>query len=303
MDRKLIMLMGIPGSGKSTVAARIAKQEYGYVVSSDQTRKELFGDESVQGDPAKVFALVHKKIFALLDEEFTVVYDATNINAKKRMAFVNAVRAKYEDDVECICVCVLCHPEVAIERDKARSRTVGAKVIEKMVRGFQAPGYNEGWDLIKYEWTSDMLYDMSNVLRVARDFNQKNPHHTATLGEHMAKAAHHAKDTNLVEMAAAYHDIGKLFTQVFGDDGVAHYYDHASVGAYVYLCSNRAFETADNFGKPGIVTEISSLICWHMIPYQYRTKGEFFHWTAKRRMPTNFANDLWELHEADLAAH
>ena len=81
---KFIMMIGLPGSGKSTLAEIIAKEIGGQVVSSDKTRKEIFGDENVQDNPEKVFAEMLKRSKALLAAGTNVVYDATNIVRKHR---------------------------------------------------------------------------------------------------------------------------------------------------------------------------------------------------------------------------
>ena len=66
-------------------------------------------------------------------------------------------------------------------------------------------------------------------LSICIGFDQRNPHHSLTLDEHLFQAVHHAaeRDTSsLVRLALLLHDIGKPDRQSFGADGVAHYYHH-----------------------------------------------------------------------------
>lgn len=70
----IYMLIGIPGSGKST----FAKYLNGEIVSPDEVRKELYGDISIQGNPVEVFSMVEDKIRFFLSIGDDVVYDATN---------------------------------------------------------------------------------------------------------------------------------------------------------------------------------------------------------------------------------
>ena len=50
---KLEILIGIPGSGKSTYAKEEHESNSNSVyLSSDKIREELYGNESVQGNPA-----------------------------------------------------------------------------------------------------------------------------------------------------------------------------------------------------------------------------------------------------------
>ena len=54
------MLVGLPGSGKSTIAKKmIEKNPNIKVFSSDSLRKELWGDENKQGDNSKLFNELH----------------------------------------------------------------------------------------------------------------------------------------------------------------------------------------------------------------------------------------------------
>ena len=55
---KFYMLVGLPGSGKSTISNELN----GEVFSSDALRKELWGDENTQGDNTLLFNELHKRI-------------------------------------------------------------------------------------------------------------------------------------------------------------------------------------------------------------------------------------------------
>ena len=52
---RFVMLVGPAGSGKSTVAKEMLSKDNFVIVSSDSVREELFGDESIQGDPSHIF--------------------------------------------------------------------------------------------------------------------------------------------------------------------------------------------------------------------------------------------------------
>ena len=80
---KLVMLCGIPGSGKSEYADSLKKR--GYVVcSSDEIRQRLCGDVNSQEHNVEVFKTLHAEIIDHLKNSENVVYDACNINAKRR---------------------------------------------------------------------------------------------------------------------------------------------------------------------------------------------------------------------------
>ena len=89
---KLTMLVGLPASGKSTYAKEKAEKERAVVCSSDVIRKELYGDENVQGDGNEVFNILHERVKELLSQGWDVIYDATNVKSKRRRAFLREIK-------------------------------------------------------------------------------------------------------------------------------------------------------------------------------------------------------------------
>lgn len=49
------MMIGLPGSGKSTVAKSIASNTTAVIISSDEIRAELFGNAEIQENTGLVF--------------------------------------------------------------------------------------------------------------------------------------------------------------------------------------------------------------------------------------------------------
>ena len=126
---KLIILVGLPGSGKSTYAHKLMESDpTSHWFSSDSIRKELYGDESIQGDPNKVFQVLHQRVKSYLTTDSTAIYDATNVNRKSRKQIISIAKS--------LCVpieahIVWCPYEVCVQRDANRERTVGEDVIKK----------------------------------------------------------------------------------------------------------------------------------------------------------------------------
>ncbi len=79
------LLIGCPGSGKSTFAALLAKQGNYKIVSTDQIREALYGDESIQGDWSAIEARVLSEIQSAIASNQPVIYDATNAKRVWRM--------------------------------------------------------------------------------------------------------------------------------------------------------------------------------------------------------------------------
>ena len=81
----LILLVGPPGTGKTTYAHKYIEEHPGTVhLSSDSIRKELHGDESIQDNPGLVFSIMQNRAIAGLDFGYDVIYDATNMTRKDR---------------------------------------------------------------------------------------------------------------------------------------------------------------------------------------------------------------------------
>lgn len=290
MERpKLILLVGIPGSGKTTFANNYIKQNVNTIcLSSDAIRKELYGDESIQGDPAEVFTLMQKRAVEALNNGYDVLYDATNITRKDRSSIIGVCPkfAKIE------CHIIWAPIEECIKRDASRDRTVGKEVIDKMLKRFQAPYYDEGVDEIKIvrpDKFSDMKYyhDIINAMHIPHD----NHHHTLNIQQHCKEAFESIEcmtTSRALLTAAWYHDIGKPYVKEFIDSkgnhcDEAHYYQHQCVGAWM------------SYGMNEVTPKVAWLISTHMDP--------FLNTKYYNKLPPYLKNDIDILHKADLEAH
>ena len=142
---KCYIMVGIPGSGKSTEAGKIAKKENAVVVSSDTIRGEIFGDESNQSNPERVFAIVDERVFKAISEGRNVIVDAANISSFYRRQWVTKLKPF---GAEMIAVHLDTPIALCIERQNIRQRKVPVDVIRRMQRQFQVPTAKEGWDEI-----------------------------------------------------------------------------------------------------------------------------------------------------------
>ena len=287
---KLILLCGIPGAGKTHYAKNyLALQSNTVYLSSDSIRAELYGDESIQGDPSEVFGLMQKRAVEELNNGYDVLYDATNITRKDRACIINICPkfAKIE------CRIIWAPIEVCIERDAARERTVGKEVIDRMLKRFQAPYYDEGIDEIMVILPAD-FDDAEYRLQRMNDMiiPHDNPNHTLNIYTHCLEANKYMTfciqtDDDDLDKASFFHDIGKPYVKAFVDSKgnkceQAHYYQHQCVGAYMSYGVGCSIETA-------------WLISTHM--------DTFLNTKYYRNLPQFLKNNIDLLHKADLAAH
>lgn len=300
------MMIGMVGSGKSEYAKKLAAENNAEIFSSDTLREEMFGDVNHQADNDILFKELHKRIRECLASGKSAIYDATNINYKRRKEFLKSLN---KIPCEKIAVLMATPYEVCLERNARRERKVPEYVIKRMYMSFNVPFWYEGWDDIDVVYSEDARdykgWDREWVESV-KDFNQDNSHHALSLGDHCWKAvkyidsntpSFHSTSTEL-RHAAMLHDEGKVFTKSFYDakgnpSEEAHYYSHECCGAY-----NSLF-----YEMPCEHLYVAQLIQWHMRPYLAWEQSEKAMQKDKKLLGETLFNDIMLLHEADLYAH
>ena len=313
---ELLMLVGLPGSGKSTYLKKYFNQNL-RVHSSDAIREELTGSAETQDINAQVFELLHKRVREDLKNGISCVYDATNISWKRRKAFLNSLNG-----IDCWKIChVIATPyEVCLTQNKMRERVVPSHIIKRMYMNFDIPFYNEGWDNIEI-WYEDKQYKKAlghwnEFMKSVVDFDQESKWHSETLGNHCGYCADYVLENlkelnNLTEretlIAASLHDCGKPFTKTYIDSRgneteFAHYYNHEHVGCYDSLFYDMPQETDRLL--------VSALIRWHMVLHFFKDweqktidKYEKEFTTHKYLREMEFYKALKILHEGDKNAH
>lgn len=81
----LIMLSGLPGSGKTFLCRKLKERLPAVVLESDDLRKRLFPQPSYSlQESSYLFSLCHKLIAELLQKNIPVILDATNLSEKNR---------------------------------------------------------------------------------------------------------------------------------------------------------------------------------------------------------------------------
>jgi predicted kinase len=130
---KLIIMVGIPGSGKSTVAKRVVEKGFRYF-NADQIRAELHGDEIIQGDHKQTYAILFERMEEAMKEGVSIVVDNTNLNPKQRLLILDRAKTFNYTDVQLWFLDVPL--ELCLERNKNRARVVPDDVITGMYNEF-----------------------------------------------------------------------------------------------------------------------------------------------------------------------
>lgn len=286
-----IFCIGIAASGKTTWA----HQQKGYIVlDSDQLRLELWGSETDQRDPHKVFDLMYKRGREQLLNGNSVIFCSTNLSMKYRMHAIrqlsNIPNIKFRAVIFNVPV------NICRENNKKRARQVPDWLFERQIKQFQCPTVTEGFDSIEiitpFEYNQiEFAHSMWDDVRAAG--SQDNPHHTLTLYDHLqacinklnlSKLPIDDENSKNLCVAAALHDIGKAYTRSYDENGIAHYYSHEAYGAYLTMNMHCRLE-------------IIQLVNYHMLPFN---TSAILTW--KKRLGDDLWNKIMILHEADLAA-
>lgn len=309
----LMMMIGLPGSGKSSIAEKMVFESgKPNIHSSDKLREELYGDADTQAHNDTLFVELHRRIKEDLRNGINVIYDATNISKKRRAAFLRELT-----NIPCkrSCIMVMTPYERCVDLNNSRERKVPEEVIRRMIMNWNPPHYSEGWDDISIvlnmgEDDDNSNWDLKTLFEGdcgIDNFNQENSHHQLTLGEHCRKTADYilekAPNNIRLQMAALLHDQGKIMTKSRinskgEDDGNCHYYQHHCVGAYnsVFYTVNAGFEVSD-------IIHISNLIYYHMHPYTTWNQSKSVERRNRIQIGELLYDEIMLLHEADVYAH
>ena len=148
---KLYLLMGCPGSGKSTYLNDRIKNGNGVVISRDIIRFSLVSeDEEYFSRENEVYELFVKGIANALKFNKEVYADATHLNERSRAKLLRAL-GKNLKGVEVNVIYVRVPVEVAIQRNENRIGTrayVPKSVIRRMYSQTTMPIKEEGFEHI-----------------------------------------------------------------------------------------------------------------------------------------------------------
>ena len=141
---RLIFLVGLPGSGKSTYAEKYLSASC-EILSSDKLRKELLKDVNNQKHNFFIFNTLYKRARKFLKQGKDVVIDATNVDFLERVKNLK----RFEDlNIKKVAIVFKTPFEECVKRDVMRKRTVGEDVIKHFQAKFIIPTKEEGFDEI-----------------------------------------------------------------------------------------------------------------------------------------------------------
>jgi predicted kinase len=119
----LILVSGLPGTGKSYFSRKLAERLTCTILESDAVRKELFSLPAYSpAESTSVFKTIYRRMEELLGAGNSVILDATNLTEKhRREAYNSAVKT----GARLIIVQVEAPPQLVKERLKDRAARPG----------------------------------------------------------------------------------------------------------------------------------------------------------------------------------
>lgn len=324
---KFIMLVGLPGSGKSTFAKELSIIENAVVLSSDQIREEMFSDVSNQESPDLIFGEMNRRANNLLSKKKNVIYDATNLNRKRRK---HLIRFVIRSDKKCVYY-MNEHIDTIKKRNGNRTRKVDDYVIKRMYKNLQIPILNEGWNEVNYISTmknlnvskqksylenlllgdhehDEFFEKMINVIpdfQVILNLPQDSIYHSFSVSRHTyfvyenIKKEYDEADKLILLWASIFHDLGKAFCKSFTNykgekTRYANFIGHEHVSAQLAAWWLTSIGYDDEF-----VHKVTTLVQCHMIPMNASDKKLV---EIERLIGDELYKKLMILHTADMEA-
>ena len=292
-----IIIAGLPGSGKTSLAHQLEIRYEAVFLTSDSYKHTETGKDGEQIIVTD-YEQMKKDADDLLEKETSVVLMASNLTEKRRRFLLKDVSGFRHKR---ICYLTLREYSACMRELEERGSTIALTLQDSLYRSFETPYYCECWDeihLVYPDRNETSKGKSEGYYRNFLNYNQDNPHHLESLGEHLKMTGDKLLSTGDPELITAgyLHDIGKPFARTYGEPGedgvrIAHYFGHAGIGAYESL-----FFDMEGLDK----LRISGLISQHMKPLDGRRSGsKNGAEKAKRRWGEDLFYEVKLLSEAD----
>ena len=166
----LVILSGLPGTGKSYFANRLTSHINSVIVGSDRTRKLLINKPVYsKSEHARIFAVCHGLIEHFLSQGYVTIFEATNLTAKSRLP-LKQIASKL--GVPSLCL-VFTAPEDLIKR-RLMDRTSGLDqssysdadwAIYSKLKPSQEPPEGKSWTIDSSQDISIPLDKLSALIK------------------------------------------------------------------------------------------------------------------------------------------
>lgn len=166
---KLIMMCGVPGSGKSYFSATLTKKakKHVYLVSSDRLRRMVFGSPQNFTGERLIWSMFYDlaKVYAK-DPDGIVILDATQLTTYYRTVSTKDLKDLFD---ERILIVFKIDKEVVYHQNLHRKYPVPIDALERLVAEFEEPNEQDR------EYFTD-IYEIrdKNIMPVVKILLKKN---------------------------------------------------------------------------------------------------------------------------------
>ena len=140
---RLIVLSGVPGSGKSYLTSKIkqALKKHVYIISSDELRYKILGNQRDLSEDALIWQIYYElvKVYSV-DKIGTVVLDATHSKKIYRLDNIAPFKPLY-DQIDLICFRL--DKELVIKQNADRDNPIPPDALLKLIDAFEMPDEEE----------------------------------------------------------------------------------------------------------------------------------------------------------------
>lgn len=117
----LVVVSGLPGSGKSFFSRRLAERLSSIVLESDLLRQKLFVAPTYSAEESsRLFRACHNLIEELLEKGISIILDATNLSERNREVLYHIA-----DQVKARLVVVRVEAPVEVVKERLEARAAG----------------------------------------------------------------------------------------------------------------------------------------------------------------------------------
>ena len=142
---KLILMVGLPASGKSTIVQQYQWEHCCIVVCPDDIRMTMFNTEFNKDVEGLVWFTARAMVKMLLAQGHNVVLDSTNLTKDRRKEWIDLAK-------ECQVIVVAHQMDTpfheCLARNNNRDRKVPNDVMARMYNACQDVSHDEGFDQI-----------------------------------------------------------------------------------------------------------------------------------------------------------